>query len=139
MLLKQGKQIGKIKNNNMAKLTKKQILGRGLSALLKDTTTDVSELRTLRERVKEYEEEVKELKEEVAREKRFCDVFMTTEIKSQARVETLEKELGYYHWFDEHMEQFLPDTVRDMRNGNHYSNQGWRKQYDKEMEEKNPF
>ena len=55
----------------MAKLTKKQTLGRGLSALLKETTTDVSELIRLKEEGKKLvaekdilKERNKELKEE---------------------------------------------------------------------------
>jgi hypothetical protein len=48
----------------MAKLTKKQTLGRGLSALLKETTIDVSEQIRLKEKVKEYEEKIEKIETE---------------------------------------------------------------------------
>ena len=48
----------------MAKARKMPTLGRGLSSLLKVTTTDVSELIRLKERVKEYEEESKKIEAE---------------------------------------------------------------------------
>ena len=48
----------------MAKARKMPTLGRGLSSLLEVTTTDVSELIRLKERVKEYEEESKKIEAE---------------------------------------------------------------------------
>ena len=53
----------------------------------------------------------------------------------QTKIAELEKELGYYRWYEQHIEQQRSDTFYDMRNGNEYRTRGGlRIQYRKEME-----
>ena len=79
--------------------------------------------------------EIKELRVQNGEEKFWLDSWFQRAEKSEAKVIEQEKELGYYRWYEQHIEQHFPDTFYDMRNGNEYRTRvGCRAQYEKEME-----
>ena len=66
-----------------------------------------------------------------------CGTWMPATIGNlkEATLKEQEKELGYYRWYEIHIEQQRSDTFYDMRNGNEYRTRGMcRSQYEREME-----
>ena len=78
---------------------------------------------------------IAELLEKLTESEKTLDMFMGLEIDCSFKLEEVEKELGYYRWYEQHIEQQRSDTFYDMRNGNYYRTRGGcRIQYEKEME-----
>lgn len=78
---------------------------------------------------------IAELLEKLTESEKTLDMFMGLEIDCSFKLEEAEKELGYYRWYEDHIEQQRSDTFYDMRNGNEYRTRGGcRSQYEKEME-----
>ena len=101
----------------------------------------------LRKEITKLKEELKE-KERFQEYQRLCigelkyqlherDVIIPQKETSEYRekLAEAEKELGYYRWYEQHIEQQRSDTFYDMRNGNEYRTRvGCRAAYRKEME-----
>tara|TARA_R110000744_G_scaffold228934_1_gene347005 strand:- start:59 stop:487 length:429 start_codon:yes stop_codon:yes gene_type:complete len=78
---------------------------------------------------------ISEYRDKLEESERMQDFFMGHEIECSFKLEEAEKELGYYRWYEIHIEQQRSDTFYDMRNGNEYRTRGGlRIQYRKEME-----
>tara|TARA_R110000787_G_scaffold34847_1_gene89901 strand:+ start:583 stop:891 length:309 start_codon:yes stop_codon:yes gene_type:complete len=86
-------------------------------------------------KISELKKENLELKTKLSESERMVDLFMGYEIECSHKLEEAEKELGYYRWYEQHIEQQRSDTFYDMRNGNEYRTRvGCRAAYRKEME-----
>jgi hypothetical protein len=78
---------------------------------------------------------ISEYRDKFEESERMQDFYMGHEIECSHKLEEAEKELGYYRWYEIHIEQQRSDTFYDMRNGNEYRTRvGCRAQYEKEME-----
>lgn len=95
-------------------------------------------IRHLAERdseISKLRKEIEKFKAELSKSEKWEDFFMDREIDCSFKLEEVEKELGYYRWYEYHIEQQRSDTFYDMRNGNYYRTRGGcRIQYEKEME-----
>jgi phosphoglycerate-specific signal transduction histidine kinase len=93
-------------------------------------------------KISELKKEISELKIQLTEEKSWLKQYFGWHEKQEvllkeqeATLKEQEKELGYYRWYEQHIEQHFPDTFYDMRNGNEYRTRvGCRAQYEKEME-----
>ena len=81
------------------------------------------------------QKEISEYREKFEESERMQDFYMGHEIECSFKLAEAEKELGFYRWFEIHIEQQRSDTFYDMRNGNEYRTRGMcRSQYEREME-----
>ena len=92
--------------------------------------------------INDLRKEISELKIQLVEEKSWLKQYFGWHEKQEvllkeqeATLKEQEKELGYYRWYEIHIEQQRSDTFYDMRNGNEYRTRGGlRIQYRKEME-----